>query len=89
MSAIRNGNKSPASDAHQDHCARFGHDLLDPRCQIDDPAVKQALMLRAHEAMGGSIAQGNLATDRMDAFIAEKRSAGTATPPPRQSVAMW
>jgi phospholipase C len=41
--------------------------------QITDPAVKQALMLRAHEAMGGAIAQGNLATDRVDAFMAEKR----------------
>jgi hypothetical protein len=41
--------------------------------QIADPALKQQLMLRAHEAMGGAIAQGNLATDRADAFMAEKR----------------
>ncbi len=41
--------------------------------QINDPALKQQLMLRAHEAMNGSIAQGNLATDRVDAFMAEKR----------------
>jgi phospholipase C len=41
--------------------------------QIADPAVKSALMLRAHEAMTGAIAQGNLATDRADAFMTEKR----------------
>ena len=27
-------------------------------------------MLRAHEAMNGAIAQGNLATDRVEAFMA-------------------
>jgi phospholipase C len=50
--------------------------------QITDPALKAALMNRAHEAMGGAIAQGNLATARLDAFMAEKRSAGQAAPPP-------
>jgi phospholipase C len=53
--------------------------------QIDDPAVKQQLMLRAHEAMGGTIAQGNLATDRANAFMAEKRPGVSATPPPGAS----
>jgi phospholipase C len=50
--------------------------------QINDPAVRTALMGRAHEAMGGAIAQGNLATDRLDAFMAEKQSAaaGPASP---------
>jgi phospholipase C len=46
--------------------------------QIADPAVKQQLMLRAHEAMTGAIAQGNLATDRVKAFMAEKLAAGPA-----------
>jgi phospholipase C len=41
--------------------------------QITDPAVKTALMLRAHEGMDGAIAQGRLATDRLNAFIANKR----------------
>lgn len=41
--------------------------------QLADPAVKQELMLRAHEAMTGAIAQGDLATDRADAFMSEKR----------------
>jgi phospholipase C len=50
--------------------------------KINDPAVRTALMGRAHEAMGGAIAQGNLATDRLDAFMAEKQSAaaGPASP---------
>jgi phospholipase C len=42
--------------------------------QISDPAAKSALMARAHEAMGGAIAQGNLATHRLDAYMADKRS---------------
>jgi phospholipase C len=49
--------------------------------QITDTALKQQLMLRAHEAMNGAIAQGDLASDRADAFMAEKRSAGQAAPP--------
>ena len=49
--------------------------------KINDRNVKTALMLRAHEAMGGAFAQGKLATDRADAFMAEKRSAPAATPP--------
>lgn len=53
--------------------------------QITDPAVKQQLMLRAHEAMGGAIAQGKLATDRVDAFMAEKQTASAAPPPPTGS----
>jgi hypothetical protein len=43
--------------------------------QITDPAVRAALMGRAHEAMDGAIAQGNLATDRLNAFMAEKQAA--------------
>ena len=43
--------------------------------QIGDPAVRAALMVRAHEAMGGAIAQGKLATDRLNAFMADKRAA--------------
>jgi phospholipase C len=50
--------------------------------QITDPVVKQQLMLRAHQAMNGAIAQGNLATDRADAFMAEKLSSGQAAAPP-------
>jgi phospholipase C len=49
--------------------------------RITDPAVKAALMGRAHEAMAGAIAQGNLATARMDAFMAEKRSTTAAMRP--------
>lgn len=49
--------------------------------QITNPAVKQALMLRAHEAMGGAFAQGKLATDRLDAFMAERRSAAAVPDP--------
>ena len=30
-------------------------------------------MLRAHEGMDGAIAQGRLATDRLNAFITDKR----------------
>ena len=41
--------------------------------QISNPAVRTGLMLRAHQAMDGAIAQGNLATDRADAFLADKR----------------
>ena len=52
--------------------------------QIDNPVVKTDLMLRAHEAMNGSIAQGKLATDRVDAFMAEKRSSPTTVAPPGQ-----
>ncbi len=40
--------------------------------QIRDTAVKAQLMGRAHEAMGGSMAQGKLATDRAAAFMAER-----------------
>jgi phospholipase C len=53
--------------------------------QINDPTVKAALMARAHEAMGGSIAQGKLATDRLDAFMAEKRAAPPAASLPTPS----
>jgi hypothetical protein len=42
--------------------------------QIKDPAVKQRLILRSHEAMAGAIAQGDLATDRAEAFMAERRT---------------
>jgi phospholipase C len=52
--------------------------------KIDNPAVKTDLMLRAHEAMNGSIAQGKLATDRVDAFMAGKRSSPTTVAPPGQ-----
>ena len=41
--------------------------------QIQDPAVRTALMGRAHEAMGGAMAQGRLATDRLNAYMVEKR----------------
>jgi len=41
--------------------------------QISDNAAKTALMLRAHEAMNGAFAQGNLATDRLNAYIADKQ----------------
>ncbi len=44
--------------------------------QIQDTDVKNALMLRAHEALSGAMAQGVLATDRQDAFMADKRAAG-------------
>jgi hypothetical protein len=50
--------------------------------QITDPAVRAALMARAHEAMGGAIAQGTLATDRLNAYIAEKQAAPAAPVPP-------
>jgi hypothetical protein len=51
--------------------------------QISDPAVRAALMGRAHEAMGGAIAQGNLATDRLNAYIADKQAApGAPAAPP-------
>jgi phospholipase C len=49
--------------------------------KIDNPAVRTDLMMRSHEAMGGAIAQGNLATDRLSAFIAEKRATPAGTPP--------
>ena len=55
--------------------------------QISNPAVRTGLMLRAHEAMGGAIAQGNLATARANAFITEKQAqqatAKPAAPAPR------
>ena len=51
--------------------------------QINDPTVRASLMARAHEAMGGAIAQGKLATDRLDAYMAEKR---TALPPASSAV---
>jgi phospholipase C len=41
--------------------------------KIQDPATKQALMGRAHEVQQGSLAQAQLATDRLDAFMAERR----------------
>jgi phospholipase C len=50
--------------------------------QINDPAVKANLMARAHEGMDGAIAQGKLATDRLDAYMAEKRSVLPVPPPP-------
>ncbi len=40
--------------------------------QIKDPAVKSDLMMRAHTAMQGAVQQGQLATARQDAFIAER-----------------
>ena len=40
--------------------------------QINNPAAKSALMLRAHNAMQGAAQQGQLATARQDAFIAER-----------------
>jgi phospholipase C len=53
--------------------------------QISNPATKAALMSRSHEAMNGAIAQGNLATARLDAYVAEKRPAAqprpSSTPP--------
>ena len=48
--------------------------------QIGDPALRTALMARAHEAMGGAIAQGTLATDRLNAFIAARQATTPATP---------
>ena len=48
--------------------------------QIADPAMKSALMLRAHEATNGAIAQRNLATARADAFIADRRRRCLSTP---------
>jgi phospholipase C len=48
--------------------------------QISNPATKQALMSRSHEAMNGAIAQGNLATARLDAYMAEKRPTAPARP---------
>jgi phospholipase C len=50
--------------------------------KISDPVVKATLMGRSHEAMGGAIAQGNLATARLDAYMADKRSAPPILPPP-------
>jgi phospholipase C len=50
--------------------------------QISDDSVRNGLMGRAHEAMNGAIAQGNLATARSDAFMAEKRSAIAGPAPP-------
>lgn len=50
--------------------------------QINDPAVRAALMARAHEAMGGAIAQGNLATARLNAYMAEKQAAPAAAAAP-------
>ena len=41
--------------------------------KIQDPVAKQALMGRAHEVQQGSLAQAQLATDRLDAFMAERR----------------
>jgi hypothetical protein len=35
--------------------------------------VKQALMGRMHDAMGGAMAQGALATDRLNAFMADRQ----------------
>ena len=51
--------------------------------KIDNPAARTDLMMRLHEAMGGSIDQGNLAIDRLSTFIAEKRatSGGNASNP--------
>jgi hypothetical protein len=49
--------------------------------KIDNPAVRTDLMMRSHEAMGGAIAQGNLATDRLSAFITEKRATPAGAPP--------
>jgi phospholipase C len=43
--------------------------------RIGDPAVRQALMLRAPEAMGGAIPQGRLAVDRIQAFLADRQTA--------------
>lgn len=40
---------------------------------VRDPAAKQALMQRSHEAMAGSLPQSALAMDRLDAFLAERR----------------
>jgi phospholipase C len=40
--------------------------------RIADTVVKQQLMSRTHEAMTGAIAQGNLATDRLEAYLAER-----------------
>jgi hypothetical protein len=52
--------------------------------QINDPNMKTALMLRSHAAMNRAIAQGNLATARVDAYMEDKRSAmpPSAPPPP-------
>jgi phospholipase C len=44
--------------------------------RIVDPATRSALMLRAHEGMQGAHAQGRLATDRFNAFMAEQRPSG-------------
>lgn len=41
--------------------------------RIGDPVVRSGLMMRAHEAMRGAVAQGNLATARADAFMADNR----------------
>ena len=48
--------------------------------KIDNPAARTDSMMRLHEAMGGSIDQGNLAIDRLSTFIAEKRATPAGTP---------
>ncbi|HVY14565.1 MAG TPA: alkaline phosphatase family protein [Rhodopila sp.] len=44
--------------------------------QIRDPKAKANLMLRAHDALTGAIAQGTLATERQDAFMTERKRGG-------------
>jgi len=54
--------------------------------QITDIAVREGLQKRSHEAMNGSIAQGKLALDRLNAYMAEKRSVVPAPLPPTPPV---
>lgn len=69
----------------EDQPSLTGHYSQYLESQIADPAVKATLMGRSHEAMRGAIAQGNLATARLDAYMAEKRTAVPASNTPKPS----
>lgn len=47
--------------------------------QVADPAKRSGLVGRSHEAMGGTFAQGKLATDRAAAFMKERAGQGSRT----------
>ncbi|MBV9784071.1 MAG: hypothetical protein JO264_09650 [Acidisphaera sp.] len=58
-------------NAQQNALLGFSHFL---ETRIDNPATKQALIQRSHEVFDGPAAQAKLASDRVEAFLAEKRA---------------
>ena len=68
--APRIAESVPALNAQQSALLGFSQYL---ESLIRDPALRAQLAARAHEAMGDPRTQGNLARDRLEAFLGERR----------------